>query len=180
MTNKPTYLIFDLDYTLFDTDQLKRLVGHITTVDARIFNQTQINRLKTKKITENLLFHGVIDQLLRLKSKGYHLLIQTEGDQKGQQWKIDHTGLGAVIPKQSQYIYWNKKISYLNEIIDNIPKDAKVYYFDDKPTKLRAIKRHHPKILTVLVCQGPWWHLKLTDFTPDYTIKTIQEIERFL
>ncbi|GAG08511.1 unnamed protein product [marine sediment metagenome] len=163
--NKLNYLIFDLDRILYNTD-----------FSFKITQEQGIEKINLNK----LVYPGVFEALARWQKKNYFLILFSEGDIKGQLFKLKFSGLGKFFSKDKRFIFENKKEKELPKILKKIPKEAKVWLFDDKPSKLKSAKDINRKIKVVLVCHGPWWKTKIPGFKPDYKIKNLKELEGIL
>lgn len=175
----PGYLIFDLDRVLFDTDFL---INKNITDENEIFTLKNAKRVKSSNINpQDLVYPEVIKVLTILQKKSFSLFLFSEGDIKGQLFKIKYSGIDKFFPKEKMFVYSEEKEREFPKLLRNISKEvSRIWYFDDKPSKLKAVESLDSRIKTVLVCRGPWWKIKIAGFEPDYKIKDLTEIEEIL
>lgn len=177
-------LIFDLDNTLFNTGFLVQAAGKQGVVMKRGvggFDTALVKKINWQAInSQGLVFDQVFEILTSFQKKGYNLFLFSDGDREGQLFKLEFSGLDKFFSSEKRYIFEKDKEKEISQILEKIPSNAEIWYFDDKQYKLESVKRTNGKIKTVLVCQGPWWQTEIPGFEPDYKIKEFKEARKII
>lgn len=178
--NKQKYLIFDFDWTLFNNQSIwDEVVKH--SVGSMVFTLKIAQKIDWSKInSKDLVYPEVFEVLENYQDKSYTLFLFSEGDIKGQLYKLKLSKLGKFFPKKQRFIFSQNKMEKFNHLLKKISSNSEIWLFDDKPSKLKAAKNLDKRIKTVLVCHGPWWQTKVANFRPDYKIKNLKELEGIL
>lgn len=151
-TSSKRLILFDIDYTLFDTDTLKKT-----------------------KLRKHVLYKEVREVLKKL-SKLASLGIFSEGDLDFQKTKLLKTDIKDYFEKDSIHIM-AKKDDEMQKTIAKY-KDKTLFLVDDKLDILYKTKRLFPSIFTVWVKRGKYAKSQksIYGFEPDAAIKTLQEV----
>ncbi len=145
-------ILFDIDYTLFDT-----------------------SHFKSSGLSEFRLYDEVIPVLETL-SRTCDLGIFSEGDEELQSAKLAQTMIDIHFHADHKHILL-EKLSSLDSIFP-LYESQDVTVVDDKLPILKEIKDKYPSIQTVWVKRGPY-ALKQSDlpgFEPDATVTTLKEL----
>src|SRR3989344_9501397 len=123
--DKKPIVLFDIDYTLFDTEHFKKSL-----------------------LTKHRIYEEVKDVLEKL-SKIALLGIFSEGDLEFQRKKLDQTEIVDYFEKDNTHIVLNK----LTEIRKVLQKytDRETFFVDDKLNVLFDAKKIFPKVVTIWV-----------------------------
>lgn len=144
-------VLFDIDYTLFDTDAFKK-----------------------SNLTTYLLFEETLDVILTLK-KFSDIGIFSEGEVDFQKTKLKKTSLYKHFINQNVHIV-EKKDLVLRDILEQYKKRT-IFLVDDKLNVLHLAKETIPSTFTIWVKRGP--HAKvqksIEGFQPDATISDLKE-----
>lgn len=152
MKIKEKVVLFDIDYTLFDTEK---------------FKNTNLQTFELYEETE-----GVLSKL----KETMHLGIFSEGNLDLQKTKLLKTKIHNSFTKKHIHIVANKK-----ERIEGILKKYKnylVFLVDDKLTVLYQAKQLLPTIVTIWVKRGIYALNQdpIVGFTPDAIIENLSEL----
>ena len=152
MQNTKPVVLFDIDYTLFDT---------------ALFKQSELSK---SRIYEEV-FH-VLDNL----SNSVTLGIFSKGETLFQKTKLEKTGIMKFFKKENVHIFDDKDIN-LVKIIDKY-KGFKIFFVDDKLEILYSAKKYMPQIITVWVKRGPYakTQVPIENFTPNVTIDNLSNL----
>ncbi|MBU1931934.1 hypothetical protein KJ965_04535 [Patescibacteria group bacterium] len=176
-----TYLIFDLDRTLFDTEFLIRQMDIPAIKDKRLFTTETAKKINWHNFKpQDFVYPEIFKVLTALQKKGKALFLFTEGDVKGQLFKIKFTKLDKFFTQKRRFIFIKEKEKQIDKVFKKIPQSAKVWIFDNKLLVLKKAKAFDTQINTVLCCRGPLWKTEVSDFRPDYKIKSLDELEGIL
>lgn len=141
-------ILFDIDYTLFDTEEFKK--SNLTTY--KLYPQTQ----------------KVLEQL----KSSFTLGILSQGEKGFQIMKLQETGILELFDPGHLFIIPDK-LESLPGIMDML-KAEDVAFVDDKIWMLEKAKSLDPKLKTVWFKNGPF--VKESAFTPDKTITSLEEL----
>ncbi|OGH41391.1 MAG: hypothetical protein A3H79_04295 [Candidatus Levybacteria bacterium RIFCSPLOWO2_02_FULL_36_8b] len=150
--NKKPAILFDIDYTLFDTDFFKE------------------SKLLKHKIYDEVI--GVLESLAEATTLG----IFSKGETEFQKTKLNKTGIGKFFKENNVHIFDDKGAN-LRDILEKY-KSFKLFIVDDKLEILHSAKKHMPQIFTIWVKRGPFAQNqeKIPDFNPDTEIKNLSVI----
>lgn len=145
-------VLFDIDYTLFDTD---------------IFKESNLETYS--------LYSEVIEMLSGLQQIAT-IGIFSEGQQELQKAKLLKTKIHNHFPQEHLHIVAKK-----DETIGGILKkyaDSTLFLVDDKLSMLQGAKQQAPETVTIWIKRGPYAinQAKAIDFLPDATITTLAEV----
>lgn len=139
-------VLFDIDYTLFDTDKFKQ-----------------------SKLLQHSLYDEVVSVLQDLSGIA-ELGILSEGDLSFQKEKLVKTEIEKHFSENHVFIVPDKLIA-LDEILKKYKK-YKLYLVDDRLQVLEKAKKLHSSIMTVWVKRGPF-AIQSSSFKPDKTIENL-------
>lgn len=144
-------IIFDLDHTLFDTEEYKK------------------TSLKTFKLFNDA--KSCLDDV----SKFAKLLIFSEGNIALQKQKIKETNLNKYFNQEDIYFFDSfKKMENFSRILEKYP-DSIFYYVENKQNYLRDAKQLNPEVFTIWINREKIEEL-IDGFTPDMTINSLNDI----
>jgi len=154
--NKKPVVLFDIDYTLFDTALFKK-----------------------SYLTKHKIYEEVRDVLEEL-SKNAVLGIFSEGDLEFQRKKLNQTEIVGYFEKDNTHIVLNK----LTEVRKVLQKyvDRKIFFVDDKLSILFDAKKIFPKVFTIWVKRG-WYAENQKDiptFEPDAAVENLSEVVKIV
>src|SRR5581483_1360093 len=150
---KKPIVLFDIDYTLFNTGLLK---------------QTNLQEFslyaETNDVLKQLAPHAILG-------------IFSEGKIEWQIKKLKTTSIHHVFEKEHTHIV-EKKFEVAEEILKKYRKSDKIFLVDDKLTFLYQAKQLLPSICTIWVKRGEYAEVQtpIPGFTSDYTVYNLQEI----
>jgi phosphoglycolate phosphatase-like HAD superfamily hydrolase len=150
--DKKKFILFDIDYTLFDTETFKS------------------SALQRYSIYEEV--EAVLMQLKQISLLG----IFSKGENEFQKTKLKKTGLIKFFAENNIHIFVDKDAN-LTGILKKY-QDLKLFLVDDKLDILFSAKKNMPEITTVWVKRGPF-ALKqkpIEDFAPDVTIDNLSNL----
>jgi len=149
---KQKIILFDIDYTLFNTD---------------VFKETQ---LKKHSVYDEV--HSVLKNLSNVAELG----IFSEGETDFQKTKLNKTDIKKYFKKKYVHIALNKKDEIRN--ILNKYSNKQLFLVDDKLTILYELKRVLPSIFTIWVKRGVYAknQKEISGFKPDATVDNLKEI----
>ncbi|HUD04911.1 MAG TPA: hypothetical protein VMR59_02920 [Patescibacteria group bacterium] len=144
-------VLFDIDYTLFDT-----------------------TALKASDLTQYSLYDEVKSVLVK-SSKIAELGIFSKGESEFQKAKLQKTGIVKFFQTKNIHIFENKNQN-LKEVIKQYG-NCKIYLIDDKLEILYNAKQFDPSIFTIWIKRGPFAQDEtfLNNFSPDATITNLKE-----
>lgn len=152
---KQKVVLFDIDYTLFDTST---------------FKQTNLK--------DFVLYGEVIDVLLELQ-KYAKLGIFSEGDIDFQEKKLRKTKIDRHFKKEHLHIV-AKKSESIDSVLQKY-KNTMVFLVDNNLDVLRAAKQEDSSIFTIWVKRkGLRIKRPLPDFKPDVEVKNLSSITKFI
>ncbi len=148
---KPVVL-FDIDYTLFDTAFFKQ------------------SGLSVHKIYEEVML--VLENLSSYATLG----IYSTGVHDFQKTKLEKTGMVKFFNEKDIHIFDDKDAN-LTRVLGKY-KNSKIFLVDDKLTILYSAKNHMEKIYTIWVKRGPFADAQqpIFGFTPDAEVLNLSEI----
>lgn len=145
-------VLFDIDYTLFDTTLFKE-----------------------SALTKYALYDEVIPLLSKLATIS-ELGIFSKGEEEFQKTKLQKTGIEKYFELGNIHIFEDKD-SNMNKIIKQY-EGNKIYLVDDKLEILFNAKKINPSIVAIWVKRGPFAQDEklLDNFSPDITVVNLKEI----
>lgn len=149
---KKKMVLFDIDYTLFNT---------------ATFKKTKLQKHTAYNEVEN-----VLEQLLKIASLG----IFSEGELEFQKSKLIKTNIQKYFLKRHTHIV-EKKDAILRSLLLKY-KNKKLFLVDDKLTILHKAKRIMPSVFTIWVKRGIYAKSQkpIENFTPNAIIKNLKEL----
>ncbi|PIS09154.1 hypothetical protein COT75_02745 [Candidatus Beckwithbacteria bacterium CG10_big_fil_rev_8_21_14_0_10_34_10] len=174
-------LIFDLDRVLFNTDFLKRIDKGYKKGEP--FCLKIVKRINWTEIEpQDLVYKDVYPKLNGWLKKGNKIYLFSQGDIRGQRYKLKASGLNKFFSSKNSYIFSPPKAKKLKNIFQKIPPDLEIWYFDDKLENLKTAKSINGTIKTVLVWRNKKKdeknHLENILFKPDLIITSFREINK--
>lgn len=150
--NKKPIVLFDIDYTLFDTAFFKE------------------NKLLEHKIYEEVI--GVLDSLSEVALLG----IFSEGNIDFQIKKLKETNIEKYFAQDNTHIVLNK-LDELKGIFERY-KNRKFFFVDDKLAILSDAKRAFPDVFTIWVKRGPFAKMQkpILGFKPNAEVGNLKEV----
>lgn len=145
-------VLFDIDYTLFDTDLFKE------------------SDLKTHSLYEEVV--GVLVELATHATLG----IFSEGNVELQRNKLLKTDIMKNFNEEDIHIFL-EKTTPIPEVIGKY-KDHKIFLVDDRPSILEKVKKHSPSVFTVFINREKriWKADEPTDYMADAVITSLNEL----
>lgn len=145
-------MLFDIDYTLFDTD---------------LFKQSDLTTYK--------LFDEVTEVLENLSTKVV-IGIFSQGEIVFQQTKLDKTGISNYFQQEVVHIVGDKDAS-LKEVL-HLYKNHKVFLVDDRLEILKSASEVLPSLITIWVKRGFFAENQkpIKNYAPHAIIDTLQEV----
>jgi|SRR3989344_6780768 len=155
MDKKPIVL-FDIDYTLFDTAYFKK-----------------------SYLTKHKIYEEVKDVLEKL-SKIAILGIFSEGALEFQRKKLNQTGIENYFEKDHTHIVLNK-LSEFEKILKKY-EDRVTFFIDDKLSILLDAKKIFPKLIAIWVKRGFYAEnqKEIPGFKPDAEVEDLKEIIKII
>lgn len=153
---KPKLVLFDIDYTLFNTKEFKE-----------------------SGLLKYLLYNEVGDVLSKLK-EFTELGIISEGEVVFQKNKLNSTGIIGKFNEEYIHIVKDKDKA-LGNILTKY-KNYSLFLVDDKLTILQSAKRILPSIYTIWVKRGLYAdnQKSLKDFVPDIQVKDLKDLVKIM
>ena len=149
-------VLFDIDYTLFDTANFKQ------------------SRLLEHKIYQEVI--SVLDSLKKIAILG----IFSEGDLKFQTQKLVKTDIKKYFKEMHTHIVLNK-LNDIKRVFEKY-KDNKIFLIDDKLSILNKLKKIMPLCFTIWVKRG-WYaqnQKEIPGFKPDATVDNLREVVKII
>lgn len=145
-------VLFDIDYTLFDTAFFKG------------------SGLSEYKIYEEVM------QILGSLGKVATLGIFSKGETEFQRTKLKKTEIMKFFKENNIHIFGDKDANLINVL--EIYKDSMLFLVDDKLGVLYSAKKHMPEVFTVWVKRGPYAKSQeeIPGFRPDAVIEDLEEV----
>ena len=153
--NKPVVL-FDIDYTLFDTANFKE-----------------------SGLLDHQIYKEVIEVLENLKDIAI-LGIFSEGDLDFQNQKLIKTDIKKYFNEIHTHIVVNK-VNEIKRVFEKY-KDSKIFLIDDKLSILSELKNFMPLVFGIWIKRG-WFadnQKPIEGFEPDATVDNLQEIVKII
>lgn len=155
-SNRKPIVLFDIDYTLFDT---------------AFFKQSGLSEHK---------IYSEVRQVLDSLSVFATLGIFSKGESEFQRTKLEETGILRLFKEENVHIFDDKDVNLIQVI--NKYRDSKIFLVDDKLGILYSAKKHMPKIITVWVKRG-WYaqnQKEIPGFIPDAEVENLSEVVRIV
>lgn len=149
---KNKIVLFDIDYTLFDTRKFKDSFLQ----DYNIYNEVM----------------EVLIQLARLATLG----IFSKGETEFQKTKLKKTGMMKFFKENNIHIFDDKDANLIS-VLEKY-KDSKIFLVDDKLTNLYSAKKYMPQIFAIWVKRGPYAKMQkpILGFKPDAEIDSLSGV----
>src|SRR3989344_511060 len=151
--NNKKLVLFDIDYTLFNTATFK---------DSNL---------------TNYCLYDEIAPLLKDLSKIAKLGIFSQGEVDFQKKKLKETGIDKHFIDEYINIV-ESKIDTIEGVIDKY-KNYEIFLIDDRIYNLEMAKTHNPNVKTVWVKRGPF-AVRDTDYIPDKSIEDLKELGDYI
>jgi FMN phosphatase YigB (HAD superfamily) len=153
MNKQKKIVLFDIDYTIFDTD---------------IFKESDR--------TTYSLYKEVLDTFSQLKEVA-DFGIFSEGDIAFQQRKLRETNIENYFLSEHIHIF-EKKNDMLKKILERYDDKGKLFFVDDKLSVLHLAKQYEPSVFTIWVERGIYAlnQKPIKGFVPDGVVKNLQDI----
>jgi len=153
MKKSKKIVLFDIDYTILDTDILKE-----------------------SNLATFTLYKEVLETFAQLKEVA-DFGIFSEGDVAFQHRKLRETNIEEYFIKDHIHIFENKN-EKLKQMLDKYDDKGRLYLVDDKLSVLHLAKQYEPSVFTIWVERG-FYALNqkpIKGFSPDAIVKKLQEI----
>jgi hypothetical protein len=156
MQNSKPVVLFDIDYTLFDT---------------RKFKDSKLRDYST---------YGEINRILTQLNDIASLGIFSKGETEFQKAKLEKTGMLKFFEEKNIHIF-NDKDAELTGVLEKY-KNSKLFLVDDKLGILYSAKKYMPRIITVWVKRGPYaeTQVPIENFVPSATIDGLSDLYRIV
>jgi hypothetical protein len=150
--NKNTIVLFDIDYTLFDT-----------------------KTFKNSNLTKYSLYDEILSVLPNLANVA-ELGIFSKGENTFQNSKLQITGIKNFFRQENVHIFDNKDLN-LENVIEKY-KGLEIFLVDDKLATLYNAKTKTPAVFTIWIKRGPFAKdsTLLSNFSPDAIITSLKEV----
>lgn len=154
--NKKPIVLFDIDYTLFDTAYFKK------------------SSLTKHKIYEEVI--GVLEKLNKIAMLG----IFSEGNLEFQRKKLNQTGIEGYFKKDNTHIVLNK-LSEFRKVLRKY-EDGITFFVDDKLSILHDAKKIFPKVVAIWVKRGFYAEnqKEISGFKPDAEVKNLKDVIKII
>ncbi len=156
LSSKKPIVLFDIDYTLFDTAFFKQ------------------SGLSMHKIYAEVM--QTLDGLNNFATLG----IFSKGETQFQKTKLEKTGMAKFFKEENVHIFDNKDANLI-KIIDKY-KGLKIFIIDDKLEILYSAKMYMDQLFTIWVKRG--WYAEnqkaIPDFIPDAEVENLSEVVRIV
>jgi len=152
MQSKKPVVLFDIDYTLFDTAFFKQ------------------SGLLDHKIYEEVM--QVLDSLNTIAILG----IFSTGINEFQKIKLEKTAVAKFFKEKDIHIFDDKDANLIS-VLEKY-KNSKIFLVDDKLSILYHAKKHMDSVFTIWVKRGPFAQAQkpISGFNPDAQVKNLQEV----
>lgn len=149
-------VLFDIDYTLFDTDTFKQ-----------------------SNLKKHSLYNEVKD-ILKQVSKIAQIGIFSEGKIDFQKEKLFHTDIHSLFDKDLIHIV-EKKDEVLKKVLEKY-QHKQLILVDDKLTVLYLAKKHFPNVKTIWIKRGKYALSQepIKDFDPDAIIENLSKLVKVI
>jgi len=150
MKNK--IVLFDIDYTLFDT-----------------------KTFKDSNLTKFALYKEILPVLKSLATTA-ELGIFSKGEDSSQNVKLQETGIGNFFQQENVHVFEDKDEN-LKSVLDKY-KNLKIYIVDDRLATLYSARAINSSVFTIWIKRGPFAQDEtlLSNFSPDATINNLEEV----
>lgn len=154
--NKKPIVLFDIDYTLFDT---------------AFFKQSGLSEHK---------IYAEVMQVLNSLNAVAELGIFSKGESKFQKTKLEKTGMAKFFEENNIHIFDDKDANLISVL--GKYKDSKLFLVDDKLGILYSAKSHMDRVCTIWIKRGPFAQSQkeIVGFKPDATFKNLKNIPQFV
>ncbi len=155
MNDKPV-ILFDIDYTLFDTHKFKN------------------SQLKDYSLYEEVI--RVLTQLSEFVTLGFF----SKGVIGFQTIKLQKTGMSKFFKDHNVHIFDDKDANLIS-VLEKY-KRSNLFLVDDKLGVLDSAKKHVPQIITIWVKRGPFAESQksIPGFKPDAEVENLSEVVRIV
>ena len=186
---------------LIDEDLIKKLsvdiivelIGREHFLDINKYLKTLLPKLEKEKYKpqiENLLFktpffrngfYSEVESVLKTLKKIARLGIFSQGDERFQGAKIQHSGFKDLFEKELIYIIKPRKLDHL-PFLKNKHQNEKLFLVDDKPNIICEVKKQMSSIFTVWIKRGKYAEAQkdILGFSPDATITNLREMVKIV
>ena len=149
---KPKVVLFDIDYTLFNTD---------------VFKETQLEK---HSVYDEV--HGVLEKLSKISK----LVIFSEGEINFQKTKLDKTDIKRYFNEHDMHIFKSKTDGL--QLVLKKYLHGKLFLVDDKLSILHDAKKLLSDVFTIWVKRGIYAEnqKEIPGFKPDFEIRDLKEI----
>ncbi len=149
-------VLFDIDYTLFDTAQFKQ------------------SGLKTYKLYEE------VEEALKMLSSVAEIGIFSQGEDSSQREKLRQTLIHARFKEENIHIF-SLKDENLGSVLSKY-KDRDIFLVDDKLEVLKLGKDLNENVYAIWLKRGPFAEVQkgIVGFTPDAIISNLSEAVAFI
>ena len=156
MQNSKPVVLFDIDYTLFDTRKFK---------DSKL---------------QDYSIYGEIGRTLTQLKEIADLGIFSKGETEFQKTKLEKTGMLNFFEEKNIHIFNDKDVNLISVLQKY--KNSKLFLVDDKLEILRSAKEYMSKIITVWVKRGPYaeTQVPIENFVPSATIDDLSDLYRIV
>lgn len=156
LLNKKPVVLFDIDYTLFNTASFKQ-----------------------SGLSEHKIYAEVMQVLDSLNSFAI-LGIFSKGEDKFQKTKLEKTKMLKFFKEENIHIFDDKDANLI-QVLEKY-RNSKLFLVDDKLDILYFAKKHMPRIITVWVKRGPYAAAQepIEDFIPTATIDNLSNLYRIV
>lgn len=154
--NKKPIVLFDIDYTLFDTAFFKQ-----------------------SGLSEHKIYKEVIQVLKNLNAIAT-LGIFSKGEIEFQKTKLKQTGMIEFFKENNIHIFDDKDVNLIR-VLEKY-KDSKIFLVDDKLGILYSAKKHTLQVFTIWVKRGPFARnqKKISGFKPDVIVDNLSEVVKIV
>ncbi len=145
-------VLFDIDYTLFDTDLFKE-----------------------SDLTKHTLYEEVVGVLVEIATYAT-LGIFSEGNIELQRNKLLKTDILKNFNEEDIHIFL-EKTTPIPQVIEKY-KDHQIFLVDDRSSILEKVKKHSPAVFTVFIDREKriWKGDEPTDYQADAVIKNLNKL----
>jgi phosphoglycolate phosphatase-like HAD superfamily hydrolase len=156
LSNKNKLVLFDIDYTLFDTANFK----DSSLSDYQLYDEIEHLLIKLSSIVDLGIF--------------------SKGEKDFQKLKLQKTGIEKYFHPENIHIFENKDEN-LQAVIKKY-SDRSIYLVDDKLEILYNTKKNNSSIFTIWIKRGPYAQDEtlLNNFSPDKIVESLNEMEKYI
>ncbi len=153
MSRNKKIVLFDIDYTILDTDVLKK-----------------------SNLAKFELYKEVLETFSQLKEVA-DFGIFSEGDIAFQKKKMRETNIEKYFLEEHIHIF-EKKNDEIENLLKKYDPKGSLYFVDDKLSVLHLAKSIEPNVFTIWVKRGIYAlnQKPITGFNPDATVLSLHEI----